>query len=124
MDVLLAYVAICFGPALGLLALERFFGWFVGGGHAPWAREPEPPAGPSLAQMVSDLRRLEDAYREAERSDEQAKGHRMRAIGLAYDDTLRACCASLGLDAPETSPVSALERMMMEAELAQHGVSW
>ncbi|MDO9380656.1 MAG: hypothetical protein Q7T56_17560 [Nocardioidaceae bacterium] len=122
MDVVLLYVAICFGPALGLLGLERLLHWFSDG--FPWERAPGPGPGRPLEQLVLDLRRLESAYRDAERSGEPAKGHRLRAIGLAYDDTLRACCASLDLDAPPASPVSALERMMMQADLAQHGVSW
>ena len=45
-------------------------------------------------------------------------------MSLAYDETLRACCLSLGLDEPAPSPLSAIDRLQTEAELSQHGLVW
>ena len=45
-------------------------------------------------------------------------------VGMAYDDTLRACCRAVGLEAPERSPLSSIHRLQTEAALAQAGVTW
>ena len=45
-------------------------------------------------------------------------------MSLAYDETLRACCHSLGLDEPAPSPLSAIDRLQTEADLSQHGLVW
>jgi len=82
------------------------------------------PAGPSLQRLVDDLRRLEREYSRVERSDLPARAARLRALNLAYDDTLRACCHELGLPEPRERPLSSVVRLQTEAELAQHGLVW
>ena len=93
-----------------------------------WGRPPKPvpPADVerSLERLVADLRRLEQDYRRIESSNELGRASRLRAIGMAYDDTLRACCRAVGLEAPERSPLSSIHRLQTEAALAQAGVTW
>ncbi|KNX36546.1 hypothetical protein [Luteipulveratus halotolerans] len=61
-----------------------------------------------------------------ERSTQPARVHRLEAVMLAYDDTLRACCVQLGLPAPphRRRQMQGLERLQVEAELAQAGLRW
>ncbi len=49
---------------------------------------------------------------------------RLRAVTLAYDDTLRACCAALELPQPDRPPLSPIVRLETEAALAQRGLTW
>jgi len=90
------------------------------------AAKPVPPADVerSLERLVADLRRLEREYQRVESSNELGRASRLRAIGMAYDDTLRACCRTVGLEAPERSPLSSIHRLQTEAALAQAGVTW
>lgn len=91
----------------------------------PWRRRRQPtPTGPSLQRLVDDLRRLEGVYRDIERGDPPAKAARLRAVSLAYDDTLRACCRALDLPAPESPPLDPVVRLQTEAALAQSGLRW
>ncbi len=80
--------------------------------------------GRELPRLVDDLRRLEQEYLRIERSNSPAKAARLRALNLAYDDTLRECCLALGLPEPGERPLSGLTRLQTEAELAQHGLVW
>jgi hypothetical protein len=91
-------------------------------GSAPRSRDADP--GPSLQRLVDDLRRLEREYVRVERSDLPARAARLRALNLAYDDTLRACCHALGLAEPSERPLSGVARLRTEAELAQRGLEW
>jgi hypothetical protein len=87
--------------------------------------EPQPPpAVPNLQRLVDGLRRIEREYLRVERSDLPARAARLRALNLAYDDTLRACCHELGLPEPIERPLSGVVRLQTEAELAQHGLVW
>lgn len=77
-----------------------------------------------LDRLVLDLGRLERDYRDIERSQAPARVRRLKAVELAYDDTLRACCRSVGLPEPQSPGMSALDRLHTEAALAQRGVHW
>jgi hypothetical protein len=87
-------------------------------------RRTEPAPARTLQRLVDDLRRLEHEYIRVERSDSPAKAARLRALNLAYDDTLRECCLALGLPEPGERPLSGLVRLQTEAELVQHGLMW
>ena len=89
-------------------------------GPAAWG----PPVGASLGELVDELGRLERAYRQLEQLLLPADDHRMRELTLAYDATLRRCCAALGLPLPGPLPLEGLARLEVEATLAQHGLSW
>jgi hypothetical protein len=80
--------------------------------------------GPNLQRLVDDLRRIEREYVRVERSDLPARAARLKALNLAYDDTLRACCHALRLPEPSERPLSGVARLRTEAELAQHGLEW
>lgn len=118
------YVALCLAPALALLALMNAATWFSRWDFPRRRRGVASTSGPTLERLVADLRRLESDYRRIECSDLPAKSQRLRAVSLAYDDTLRACCLALELPEPEPAPLSALAPLRTEAELAQHGLTW
>ena len=79
---------------------------------------------PSLERLVADLRRLEHDFQRIEASDLPGRAARLQTVTLAYDDTLRACCAALGLPRPDRSPLSPVVRLQTEAALAQRGLTW
>ncbi len=125
MGPLLTYAIICVAPAGAFLALEQALKWYVRPDRAVAARPAPPrPTGPSLERLVEDLRRLEAEYRRIERSEQAARAHRMRAVSLAYDDTLCECCRALGLPPPSRCPLSSWDRVQAEVELARHGLTW
>ncbi|MBV9595069.1 MAG: hypothetical protein JO147_14880 [Actinobacteria bacterium] len=75
-------------------------------------------------KLAADLRRLEGEYRRVFESNLPAKAARLRALNLAYDETLRCCCAEVGLPRPETIPLSGYDRLETEAALVQAGLVW
>jgi hypothetical protein len=119
---LLPFAALCLLPPALLYGLRRLLrvvpeSWSL-------RRRPPEPSGPSLQRLVFDLQRLERDFRRIQASNEPGKARRLAAVSLAYDETLRACCLSLGLDEPAPSPLSAIDRLQTEAELSQHGLVW
>jgi hypothetical protein len=117
--VLALYVAVAAAPAVAMVALERALRWWCqGGGGRSTA-----PAGRSLEQLAADLRRLDAEQRTLTCTGAPVPGVRMRAVSLAYDDTLVACCRAVGVSEPPT-PLTTLDRLQTEAELAMHGLSW
>jgi hypothetical protein len=119
---LLPFTALCLLPPVLLYGLRKLLtvlpeSW-------PLRRRPPEPTGPSLQRLVCDLQRLERDFSRIQASNEPAKARRLAAVSLAYDETLRACCLSLGLDEPAPSPLSAIDRLQTEAELSQHGLVW
>lgn len=119
MEVVVLYVAVAAAPAAAMVALERVLRWWCrgGGGRATT------PSGRSLEQLAADLRRLDAEQRTLTCTGAPVPGMRMRAVSLAYDDTLRACCRAVGIAEPPT-PLSSIDRLQTEAELAMHGLSW
>ncbi len=83
-----------------------------------------PRPSPSLETLVADLHRLERTFREIEAGDAPAKWQRLRAVSLAYDDVLAECCLALGLPVAQERPLSALQRLYAESELAMAGLTW
>jgi hypothetical protein len=82
------------------------------------------PAQRPLERLVADLRRLEQDYRRIKSSDEPHRAKRLRAVALAYDDTLGDCCRAVGLPEPSRPPLSDISRLETEAALAKCGVHW
>lgn len=99
------------------VALERF----IRGGPTADASVPSERA---LERLVADLRRLELDHARTSRADVPGRASRLRAIGLAYDETLHECCRAVGLPAPSRPPLTAVGRLETEAALAQAGVTW
>jgi len=120
-SVLIGYAAIL-TPAVLLWAALKAVRWWSNSAAA--RRAPVAEHGPSLERLVEDLRRIEREYVRVERSDLPARAARLRALNLAYDDTLRACCQALRLPEPSERPLSGVARLRTEAELAQHGLEW
>lgn len=119
----LVFALLCIGPAVIVWLMVKAFRW-VANWPGPRRRAAPPAPAHSLQRLVDDLRRLEREYLRVERSDLPARAARLRAITLAYDDTLRACCHELGLPEPGDRPLSGVVRLQTEAELAQHGLVW
>lgn len=130
MEFVITVAALVMVPAVLLSELvharTRHCNQLAPGAHANQSgrRRDTAPVAPSLERLVGDLRRLELEYRRIERSDLPARAARLRAVGLAYDDTLRACCRALQLPAPDPSPLSAVTRLETEVALSQRGLSW
>ena len=119
---LLPFAALCLLPLALLLGLRKVLA--VLPVRRILRRRPPEPTGPSLQRLVFDLQRLERDFRRISAANEPGKARRLAAVSLAYDETLRACCLSLGLDEPAPSPLSAIDRLQTEAELSQHGLVW
>lgn len=82
-------------------------------------------ADESLEHIRADLSRLA-AHIDRVHGDEHLPGRatRLRALSVAYDDTLLLACRTLELPAPERPPLSAIQRLEAEADLARCGLSW
>ena len=124
MGTALLYLLLAVTPAVVLWAAAKGLERIVLG---PRRRVPAAAAATAerpLERLVADLRRLEREYARIERAQEPGRATRLRAVGLAYDDTLTACCRAVGLPAPSAPPLSALGRLHTEAALARAGVTW
>ena len=80
--------------------------------------------GPPIEQLVADLRRLGRDYSRIADSDLPRRQLRLQSVTLAYDDTLCACCTALEIPAPGRPPFDAVQRLEIEATLAQRGLTW
>jgi hypothetical protein len=122
---LVAYLALAFAPgvvfAVAARALER---WSRGESRSRRSREPVAPAGPPIEQLVADLRRLGRDYSRIVESDLPRRQSRLQSVTLAYDDTLCACCTALEIPAPGRPPFDPVQRLEIEATLAQRGLTW
>ena len=118
-----AYAALAFVPAAFFLCLAKVLDWWARGGRVVVRRGPV-PAGPPIERLVSDLRRLERDYTRIEHSDLPRRAVRLQGVSLAYDDTLCACCTALEIPWSGRRPLDPVERLQIEATLAQHGLVW
>jgi hypothetical protein len=86
-------------------------------------RRRTPPPGPSLEQVVADLRRLRRELRGAP----QRTRVRQVALVAAYDDVLLQVCDVVGVDSPPLATAAgadrAFARLLTEAGLEQAGIS-
>jgi hypothetical protein len=115
-----AYLALAFTPAAAFIAGARALEWWTrASGHVR-----QGPATPPIERLVGDLRRLKRDYSRIEGSDLPRRELRLRSVSLAYDDTLCACCAALGVPGSGRPPLSPMQRLEIEASLAQRGLIW
>ena len=121
--VFVAYAALALVPAAFFLALAKALDWWATGGVVRVRRTPV-PTGPPIERLVSDLRRLERDYTRIECSDLPRRAVRLQGVSLAYDDTLCLCCTALEIPWSGRRPLDAVERLQIEATLAQHGLVW
>jgi hypothetical protein len=82
------------------------------------------PTGPPIERLVADLRRLGRDYSRIAESDLPRRQSRLQSVTLAYDDTLSACCTALEIPAPGRPPFDPVQRLEIEATLAQRGLTW
>ena len=118
----IAYAALAFTPAAVFLAGARVLDWWVRG-SAP-ERPGTRPSGPPIERLVRDLRRLKRDYSRIERSDLPRRVIRLQGVSLAYDDTLCACCTALDIPWSGRPPLDPIQRLEIEATLAQRGLVW
>jgi hypothetical protein len=120
-----AYIALAALPgvvfAVGARMLERWSRGESWSRRAP--RAGAVPAGPPIEQLVADLRRLGRDYSRIAESDLPRRQLRLQSVTMAYDDTLCACCTALEIPDPGRPPFDAVQRLEIEATLAQHGLT-
>ena len=119
-----AYVALAFVPAAFFCGLAKALDWWSSGATRDRAPAAPAPAGPPIERLVADLRRLELDYSRIECSDLPRRAVRLQGVSLAYDDTLCACATALENPWSERPPFDAVQRLQIEATLAQHGLVW
>jgi hypothetical protein len=116
------YAALSLVPAAFFVLGARILDWWVRGGSG--VRTGRQPSGRPIERLVSDLHRLKLDYARIEASDLPRRVVRLRGVSLAYDDALCACCLALGVPVVGRPPLSPLQRLELEASLAQRGLSW
>jgi hypothetical protein len=117
----LVYVVLCVLPAAAFTLAARGFDAFTTyAGRRPRASRDEPA---ECEKYRRTLRRLAADHDRLLTADLPARAARLRAVELAYDDTLRHACVTLDLD-PPPAPLTAVERVQVEAELVLHGLDW
>lgn len=116
----LVLVIVCLLPVAAFWLLSRGFDLLV---HydGPRARPLDPAA--ELTGLADDLRRLGAEHDWLVRADVPGRAARLRAVELAYDDTLRRAAEILRVELPAT-PLVGSTRLQAEAELATHGFTW
>lgn len=122
---LMVYLGLVLLPTAAFYGARRGLEHLVGG---TWTGRvsagPVAQAIPSPDGLAARLRRLSSDYDRLKASSPPAQAARMRAVALAYDDTLRDCCAATGLPDPGSPPLTAASRLSVEAALSQRGVTW
>jgi hypothetical protein len=120
------YMALAFLPgAVFVAAAKALERWSRGGGRSPGCTQGQvEPAGPPIERLVADLRRLGRDYSRIAESDLPRRQSRLESVTLAYDDTLCACCTALEIPAPGRPPFDPVQRLEIEATLAQRGLTW
>lgn len=119
----LVYIGLCLAPAASFRllvgALER---WSRASGRE---RPSSRPAGADeqRARFARDLRRLAAEHDRLTSAEVPGRATRLRAVEMAYDDTLRDACRALEIEEPP-APWDGLTRVQAEAELVLHGVTW
>lgn len=114
-------IVLCMVALLG--HLDRI-GSFLG---RQWRRvrpQPEVSDTVSVERLAADLRRLADLLERTYATEQPAKMARLTAAALAYDYVLLSACRTLEIPSPTTVPMSAMDRLVIEAALARSGLNW
>jgi hypothetical protein len=78
---------------------------------------------PNCDRYRSDLRRLADTYDRLQTGELPARGLRLRAVEMAYDDILRDACVAFELERPPDC-LDSITRLQVEADLLTAGLRW
>jgi hypothetical protein len=91
----------------------------------PFVRAPQPTA-PPLQRLVADLQRLEgEAERLLSDTSVVARGQRLMAVRLAFDQTLLDAARALEVAVPrEHAPFTSHERFRVTIDLTAAGLRW
>lgn len=88
-------------------------------------RHPTRTATPDdLPTMLARLSRLDGQYVTALSGKDFAQAHRAQSLRLAYDQTLAQACTTVGVGPVPAMPLSAADRVRLEAALARQGLQW
>ncbi len=83
------------------------------------------PTTAPLAAVAANLRRLALLIETTEEANQPALIARLQAVTLAYDDVLLEACRVLEVEPPvERAPLSPIDRLTVDAELARAGLQW
>jgi hypothetical protein len=127
---LVMFIALCFTPAIVFHLCGRGVDWWtrlpIGGFRRARNRRKAPPL--NRVELVDryrrDLVRLSaDHARLMSDPDLPARAAKVWAVRLAYDDTLVRACHDLQVTVPPP-PMDAATRVLVEADLALHGLTW
>ena len=121
MDRLAFYALLAVTPAAAFWGFAVGWDWLAR--HQPVDRAPA-PENRSIEALVRDLRRLNTQQRRLHHDDPPAKAARLRSLMLAYDDTLLAAGAVLGLPQPHAPPLPDSIRLELELALTEQGLVW
>lgn len=119
-------IGLCLTPAGCFLvmgkAIDAMASW---SGRPEWLRRrpTRQPLESEVDGLARDLRRLAADHDRLMNSEHPAQALRMRAIQLAYDDTLRHACKALDIDTPPET-LDGARRIQVEADLAVRGLTW
>jgi hypothetical protein len=83
------------------------------------------PVHPPLERIAADLRRIGDDLERLQHC-ERLPGHllRLQAAAAAYDQTLLLACRVLRVPDTPGPPLSAWDRLQVEADLVRAGLTW
>ncbi len=128
---LILYAGLCACPALAFLMIDWLWRLWVGTARWPVKlprRRPAPsaPVRPPIERLLVDLHSLGQELDRVRSTNAPAKVHRMTAVSLAYDDVLLMCCEELRIPTSGSAHggLPDVERLQLEAALAQAGASW
>lgn len=114
------FALLALAPAGGFWLMGKAFDKFISWDSPGTAERPRP----SIIVLGADLHRLNTEYAKVLNSDTSGKVVRLRALAAAYDETLLACCDHYGFPIEHTAPFTGTQRLEVEAELAQRGLTW
>jgi hypothetical protein len=77
-----------------------------------------------LAAHAANLTRLTGRIAEVSHHSRTHRGLQLRAACTAYDQTLLLAATELGIETGLRTPLSAVDRLTLEAELVAAGLRW
>ena len=117
------YFVVACAPAVAFRGAIAGLELLAGPRRAPDRVSPR-PAPRSIERLAADLHRLGRDVAVLRSSDLPAKSVRLRALILAYDDTLREACTALDVPLRDRPPLADAVRLHAELAIAERGLNW